>query len=671
MPTITLENGAKITLADGATDDEINDAVEDYIANNTPPAMSREKIEQKLPIRNQATGMPNGMPLPYGMTQEMLDASNKDVAAMNEVTKQQRGNPEFLKKVAAADEAGFMSNLGSSFMDTIGKFGEGAEELVDQYLPQSISRVLNYQPGGDLPFDTTAQQRIDARKIRMGEKAEDAAARGVGAPVSSTIGGAAPYLATGSAANKAIDAVVDAISPITRQLIQKGLTRVAPLEGQRFGNLPNIPSEFGERAKYLAKAPAIGAAEAGVNYDQSAGEGALNSLMGSTLGLFGPLTKLSRVENVRDANSKAIIREMHGEGFALTPGVRTGNRAMQTEEAGMRNSDVLGDYYHQTVTRPNQRKMTELAGDAIGLDGRGRDTFSAQELSDHLSNLKSQYNALENGTTGTFTSKHMKEAADVLNDLKPTANRNTSPADRARYEQVKSITNQIRAESTPISNLPNGARTFSGTQYQGFRQRIQDEASQAFRNGDTRLGNALNKLKASLDDSIESGMNKATASEWKDLNERYAMTNMIMKHGMTPTGAIDPMGITSAVMKGDEAIRTLTGKGGRIQKLQKIAKYNDVLNDVEGGSLTGLGNSHMDTDRSLTKLPFKYKLPLYARATGAYRLSRIPTYGLGPTSGMQVGRAIGMTEPLDKLNRAAQSGYQSIRDWLESDEEDK
>ena len=684
MPTITMQDGAKITLPDGVTDEQIQEAAEDYTASlNAAPQgaanqLTPKQLDQKLPI-NKPTDigvMPNGAPLPYGITQGMIDTQNIRNAQSNERNSAMRADPGLLERIAKANNEGMLANAGKSFMHTINQFGEGAEDLIDKYLPGGVSNIMN-TPIADLVQGNIAspEQRMAERKQQMATEMDDQIARSIVAPVPSTIGSMAPYLLTGGAASKGIEAISSAASPITRQLIEKGLTKVSPIAGQRYGNLPRIPSEFGKRAGYMAQAPLIGAAEGGLNYDQTAGEGALYSTAGSALGLMGPLTKLSRVENVRDANSKAIIREMHSKGFALTPGVRTGNRAMQTEEAGIKNSDVLGDYYHQTVTRPNQRKITEMAGDAIGLNGKGRDTFSPDELTQHMDALRNGYKQLEANTNGVIGATQAKKMGDAMKELQPTANRNTSAADRARYDQVRSVIQQIRAETNPISHP--GAPTvygFDGAKYQQLRQRVSEEANQAFQSGDARLGNQLNKVREALDESLQNGMSKSTVKEWKDLNERYAMTNLLMKKGMTPQGAIDPMGITSAVMKDDEAIRTLTGKGGRIQNLQKIAKYNDVLNDVEGGSLTGLGKADMSADRSLTKLPIKYRLPLYARTTGAYRLGNIPiinpTIGFGPTAGAQVGRAIGMTEPLDKINRAAHIGAQEVRDWFKQDDEE-
>lgn len=672
MPQIIEVNGENVEFPDGMSDDQIAAA----ITASAQPAMSQQQMDSALPVNKPTNmgAMPNGMALPRGVDPAMVNAMNNDNAQSNQQNQAIRQDPGMMQKIAAASDDGFLSNAGKSLMHTVNQFGTGAEDLIDKYLPNAIAQPLNYRFGGDLPYSSTAEERMAARKSEMEGEANDQAARSIGAPLSSTLGSMAPYLVTGGAINRGLDAIVGAASPITKELVATGLNKVSPQAASRFINKPRIPSEFSKRAGYMAKAPVIGAVEGGVNYDQSAGEGALASTAGATLGLLGPLTKLSRVENVRDANGRAIIRQMDADGMALTPGVRTGNRQMQTEEAGIRNSDALGGYYHQTVTRPNQRKMTEFAGDAIGLNGKGRDTFSSDELKAHMDNLRSQYGALESNTTGTLTNKHIGEINNVLNDFKRTPNRNTGPKDSDRYKTVKSITSQIFAESSPVTSRPGSARIISGTQYQQFRQRIQDEASQAFRNGDNRLGTALNKIKSSLDDSIENGMGRTKAAEWKDLNERYAMTNLLLKNGVTPSGAIDPSGVTSAVMRDDEAIRTLTGQGGRIKQLQKIAKYSDILNDVEGGSLTGLGKADMSADRSLVKSPLKYRLPLYARGIGAYRLGNLPvvnpTIGFGPTAGAQVGRAIGMTEPLDKINRAAQGGIADIRNWLNPDKEE-
>lgn len=684
MPTVTLENGTKLTLPDGATDDQIEDAVNDYMASQqaqpaAQPPLNQEQLDRILPIKeaqaavNPYTGQNIGV---QPIQQGVVDANNTKNQAI-------RNNPSMLEKIAEADKQGWLEGIVRGAGNTINELGAGIEDLADKHLPSAISDILAYRPFGENGL--TPEQRIARRQGEMEAANEDQLVRTLANPIATTVGSALPYFGTGRGLELGIDAIAKAASPITKSLIQNTLNTAGRLEGRsgalgtvgekastmasRMDSAPKIPSDFQKRLQYGIKAPLIGAAEGGANYNQSAGEGAAMSALGTAAATFGPLRMLDRVENVRDPYTKTLIKNMDKEGFALTPGVRTGNRQMQTEEAGIKNSDVLGDYYHQSITRPNQRKMTEMAGDAIGLNGKNRDSFSPEELQSHMDSLSARYKELESTTNGVITATQSKKMGDALKELQPTSTRNTSAADKARYEQVKSVIQQIRAETSPISRP--GQPTvygFDGAKYQQLRTRIQDEASQAFMKGDSRLGNQLKQVQEALDDSLQAGMGKGKASEWKDLNERYAMTNLLARKGLTPTGVVDPTKITSAVMNGDEALRTLTSRGGRIKNFQKIAKYNDVLDNVEGGSLTGLGKADMTANRDIGKLPFRYKLPLYARAAGRYRLGQVPTWGLGPTASLQTGRAIMQTEPADKAYEGAKMGVEELLQMLRSDQ---
>lgn len=668
MPTITMQDGAKITLPDGATDEQIQEAAEDYAASlNASPqweasSLSQEQLDTMLPVNKPTNmgAMPNGAPLPYGVDPKLIAAQNQSNAQENQRNNDIRNNPSMLDKIAQADKQGWIEGILRGAGNTLNELGQGADDLVDKYLPESVSNVLNYRPfGGENGL--TAEQRIARRQKEMEASNEDQLVRTIANPIPTIIGSSIPYFGTGRALDVGLDALAGLASPITKRLALNGLERISPLEASHIREKPPTVSDFKTRTGYMIKAPLIGAAEGGVNYNQTAGEGAMYSAGGAGLGMIGPLGKLSRVENIRDDAQKATINEMHGKGFTLTPGVRTGNEAMQVEEAGIRNSQAFGPYYTQHVTRPNQQKITEMTGDAMGLDGKNRDSWSQAELDNHLNSLSNEYKNLEASTIGVIGREQSKKMGDALKELQPTSNRNTSRADQARYDQLNSVVKQIRAETNPISRP--GAQTvygFDGAKYQQLRQRIQDEASQAFMKGDSRLGNQLKKVQEALDESLQSGMDKATAANWKDLNERYAMTNLVMKYGMTPQGVIDPNRISNKLMQGDEAIRTLTGRGGRIKKLQDVARYNDMLNDVAGGSLTGLGGADMAADRSLTKLPWKYRLPLAARARVAYRLSRFPTKGFGPTLGAQVGRAVAQTEPVDKAYEGAKMGVEEL-----------
>lgn len=684
MAQIVEVNGEQVEFPDDMTDDQIAAVIQGQTATQVAASpLSREQLDRIAPIQ-QAQPATN----PYtGQNLGVQPIQQKSVDANNEKSNAIRSNQSILDKIAKADKQGWIEGILRGADNTINEFSTGIEDLADKHLPSAISNVLAYRPFGENGL--TPEQRIARRKAEMEANNEDQVARTLANPVATTIGSMLPYFGTGRIAEFGIDAVANAVSPITKQLVQKSIGTVGRLEGSAGGSIgelgrkanlelsrmkdkPYFTNDFRERFKYGMKMPVIGAAEGSLNYNQTAGEGALYSTLGVLPGTVGPLRMFNRVENVSDANRRAIIDEMYGKGFALTPGVRTANRQMQTEEAGMKNSDALGDFYHQNIARVNQRKVTEMAGDAMGLNGKNRDTWSQAELSAHLDDLSKQYKNLEANTTGKLTPVHMKATADLLNDLKPMngptgPRRNTSAEAKAVYNRVKSFADEIRSESTAgpgVSGIQN--RTFTGSQYQKWRSKIQNATTEAYQSGNRELGDALSKLRQNLDSALESGMNKKTAAEWKDLNERYAMTNLVMNKGMNSTGKVDADMIENAMMAEGEAIRTLTGKGGRIKNLQDIARYNNILKDVEGGSLTGLGVADYAADRSLGKLPFAYHLKPYARAVASYRLGQTPWFipkphhGLGTTAALRMGRAFAQTEPVDKAYEGAKMGVEEL-----------
>ena len=375
MPQIVEVNGENVEFPDDMSDDQIAAVIQGQTASQeSAPALTPEQLQQKLPtnLPTNMGNMPNGMPLPYGMDQKLIAAQNQANAQENQRNAEIRSQPSMIDKIAAADNEGWLKGIGKGILDTANEFGQGAEDLVDKYLPAPISNVLNYRPFGENGL--TPDQRIERRKGEMQESNDDKLIRSIANPVSTTVGNMLPYLATGMAGERAIDAVSSIVSPITKRLAMKGLDKVAPSYASHIREKPPVTGDFMTRTGYMAKAPIIGGAEGAVNYNQNATEGALFSAAGAGLGMIGPLGRLSRVENIRDDAQRATINDMYKKGFSITPGVRTGNTAMQIEEAGIRNSDTFGPYYHQNVTRPNQQKITEMVGDTMGLNGKNRDS---------------------------------------------------------------------------------------------------------------------------------------------------------------------------------------------------------------------------------------------------------------------------------------------------------
>lgn len=697
---IQLEDGRKLEVPNGATPQEIDATVAEVMAKS--PAIGEAENKAGTTLKGSPPNAPSGpeirpsadnptrfepnlkpnipMPdqLPFGMPKSVINEANKRINANNEYERSFIGDEERQALKKLEQERPFISSVIEGAKH-VGKQFQAGTALAPEFLPQAVQDILNYQPFGEnLPADERKKQVADYM-AKEKERYEITRRENLG---STMIGEMLPYLATGIAGDRALNIVGKTLEgPLKAGSITMNRKLGNTAEVERMLNQPaRLPSEYEQKLNTILKGTATGAAEGAGQYDTTAGEGAATSFIGGLSGMFGPITVLNKTRNERDAAGKKLVDEMYRQGLHITPGIRTGNRALQTEEAAIRNSDVYGQEFANQVDRPNQRRMTAMAGEAIGLNTKDRDLLSQEELSNHMKNLRGSYTALEANTTGKYGLRQIQEVGRILADLKPTPNRNTSPVDQQRYAIVNGFAKQLKAEMGSPQRGSNGrflGYQFNGTQYQGLRSRLQDEISQAYQSGDKRLGDSLRKVQTVLDDSLLNGMNNATATQWKDLNERYSMTRLLLDKGMTPSGKVDPTAITSAVMGGDEAMRTLTGKGGRIKQFQNIARYNDVLHgeDVAGGSLTGLGKAEPHTvERGLLKRARDYAMRPVDLFGLSYRLNTnrmpfigrrlSPAHGLDPNASIHIQRAAAQTEtPQDYVR----DKYQELLDVLKSE----
>lgn len=587
------------------------------------------KIQEKIPTPAQ---------MPYGTSQAAIDAANAKIQQQNEYEKSFIGDEQRQALKKLEEERPFISGMIEGFGETLKQFNAGTK-LSPDWMPEGLQKILDYRIGGD---NTMSRQDVEAElKKEMANNKERYAITREENPFSTALGESIPFLFTGAVGSKGIGAVESMINqPLKRGTIaaSEALGKHIPdlaKSAQRLKNKPaQIKTAGQERTDEFMKGVLTGAAEGAAQYDTNATQGAMGAALGILPSMGFGFRSLNSVKNEGDVARRELINKMNEEGFQITPGMHTGNATLLKEEAGIRNSDAYGQEYLNMVERPNQRRMMDMAGEGIGMNLKDRDRVSQTELANHMKSLSDQYQALENNTIGVMGSGQLRRAGQIMRDLKPTKTRNTSPDDMKRYQTARSIFDQFRKEiGTPT--LQNGipvSYVFNGSDYQKIRQRVQDEMSQAYRNGDNRLGDKLGQMKEVLDESLANGMGTVTAKQWKDLNERYAMTNLFMKNGLTESGMLDVNKLSNAMMTDREAARTLTGQGGRIKRFQDIARYNDVLNgkDVPGGDLTGLGERSIGSERGLLRRAKSLILDPAKELSLSYRLNTNRTPLIGP-----------------------------------------
>lgn len=615
------------------------------------PQPQPQAEEFKPKIRKQIE-VPETMP--FGMTKEHVGIVNKQIKKQNEFQRSLQGNKQRQEAAKQEEQRSFWSGVGEGLKHMGKEFYTGTLQSPD-ILPEPIQKILDYRIGGGDNTQTRQEQKKEIDEYMKKEGGRYDITRQVN-PLSTTIGEIIPFLATGAVGESALLKLGSKVKPLVKGARIGSRLAAGDVAGaSRIANMADkIPSTTAQAFGATARGTATGAAEGAAQHDTSALEGAATALVGGVMGGSGLLKPLEKVRTERDVAGKKLIDQMSSDGIVVTPGVRTNNKTLQKQEAALRNSDLFAQDFYNTVDRRNERRMTDIAGEAIGLPAKNKDMFSQDELANHMANLQNEYKQLEVNTVGKFSQDSFNTINKMMKDAQPTKHRNASKAAQERYGVIRDTVAEMRTVLQPFMTKEGRfqVQRFDGSNYQAASQYLNDQISKAYRDGDKILGKNLKVVKRELDKSIESGMGKAKSKEWRDLNERYALTRMLIDDGMTPSGKVSPAGITKSVMSGNEALRTLTSKGNRIRRFQDIARYNDVLKDVEGGPMVGgLGMADhtaapqrgmMTRAADLMPSPIQHLRLAYKTDTSGLPFS--PIHGLTRSQTTQAGRAFAQTE---------------------------
>lgn len=593
--------------------------------------------------------------LPYGMPPALVEATKRTTERKIKKIDDIRNDPRLMAQYKFAKDtpssvAGLVS-VGSE----LNALGSGVSDLIDQYLPGHVADLLNYRVGGDNSMGV--KERIAAREKEMGQAKEMQEILDIAHPFATMAGKAAPYLLTeavgapllnaaGRGIKRGVNKVVDpALERLERYeanaaksdapIVRASNNIVSPIidAGRYIQKNVSGDKEYSNAVKALIRAPALGAAEGGANYNDTALSGAMASTIGQLGGNTSMFTNLGRTHNRLSTSERQALRTATRSGYHATPGMKTGNLEMQAFESGLRSEPGYRTSM-QSLDVENETAKVRMASKAMGIDDSKvlEKDFTPEVLGDHLTNLKKEYTNLENTTTGHLNMSGLRESQKIIDELRPGL-RSRDVDERARYNKVMAIFDDFRQKNSTVSRDARGrfdGYKFDGKEYQNIRSRIQDEATQAYRKGDDRLGDKLIQMKEILDKSLTRGMNKSTAKEWKDLNERYAMTEIVMNNGLDGLGGIDTRKLTNHLMSDAEAKRTLLGQGNRIKHLQAIEKIG-VLEDRMhkgmgwNGTGTDVPTGKVSMAQRIMQMPITSTLSPTKRASMGMYLSGFPS----------------------------------------------
>jgi hypothetical protein len=333
---------------------------------------------------------------------------------------------------------------------------------------------------------------------------------------------------------------------------------------------PAIENKF--RGKPISEgvgAAALGTIEGGVHYDESMGEGAASSVLG-WMGGKGVKGRLSQSPNLNSQSENEIISKWKKLGYRPSPGMETGVPEIQKIV-----SDARQNYKFASGVKgyddANLDVISGVVSEAIGMDAKTLRNITPAQMGDHVQGLKKQYNDLEDQTIGI-------------------------PDEEAFDGFIKGLDYYPENVQKKLSDFHDRmVDGFEGKEYKNIRKDLKKSYDSAYK-GNKDEAEAYKDLIDIAEKSLENGMGKdlgpAMVEQWRNLNEKYAMTNFAMENGMDAAGGITPRNIANKLMATDSQ-RLLTGVGGRIGRFHDIAKISQIEKNQKGG---GLGSMNVDSE---------------------------------------------------------------------------
>jgi len=344
--------------------------------------------------------------------------------------------------------------------------------------------------------------------------------------------------------------------------------------------------------KHVLGDTGLGAVEGALHYNMNPIEGAIASASGSSIGqVWKPA--FTRAPDFYSQPERDLIEWGKDRGMKFLPGTERGMHSAHMFEEGLRSEKAWTDLVHE-FDRSNDHVVNRTAYEAMGL--KGKDVISPKDLTDHMASLKKEFQDLEMKTTGRFDKGRIMDMRHKINRLL----KSKSPSDIAAGKEADAMYKEMMSMST----LKRDARgrfkgaSFDGANYQDVRRRISNRMEKAYDNKELDAYNMLKEMRTELDDALARGIDAdarvqslgqgkidkpVTSADWKDINERYAMSKLVQQHGMTPTGQIDLDRLSSHLLTTD-AERLIQEQGGRIVPLQKMAKLRHMTRKLPGNA---------------------------------------------------------------------------------------
>lgn len=311
-----------------------------------------------------------------------------------------------------------------------------------------------------------------------------------GAGMAGNIGGnVAMALAPGGALVRAGKAMNSArVAAAGRQILNPTTLRGAAVQG----------------AAISGAQPVVEGESRGMNAALGAGlsAGGLGLVRGAGALVSGVGTKL----NPQQAE---VARRASEVGLELSPGEATGSRALRIAEAGL-GSTPGGAAVFQRGAISRQQRINEIAGEAIGRPGQP--AITREVLDDVADELGQKYDALRGV-------KRIELDKRFAVDMRRLKNEQTSRSAQLQDAATNKLIDDYRESAT-------GAAVIDGRRLVSDIKALRKQARDAFRSGNSDLGQAKRQIAEALENNAERSLRKQGASDvldnFRQARERFS-----------------------------------------------------------------------------------------------------------------------------------------------------
>lgn len=336
---------------------------------------------------------------------------------------------------------------------------------------------------------------------------------------------------------------------------------------------------------------ALGGLESGLQYNQDIEEGLLASALGTAGGeLLKPM--FHRMPSFYNETEKKLVDWAKQQGYRLLPGMETGHRGMQMFENQLRGAESWTDLVNQ-IDRGNEYITNRLVYDQLGFpktDLGKMQEVSPDTLKSHMSMLKNEYEDLLNKTKIRIEPSDLDQVKTDLSVLDPAVKDNKKVIGTVN-SYIDSI-EKLRSSQLPVRDPMTGKMqkgTGDSRGFQQLRSSIKSALNQAYDQKNSLLASHLEPLLKTLDLGVERGARDfggdAAAAQWKDLNERWAMSNLIMEEGMNARNMVDLDKLGRHFMSDNPKRYLMENAGPRMNELFKATKFNEMAKNTASGGL--------------------------------------------------------------------------------------